>query len=79
MRARGIKDGKPIFPEDHEHAIVAHWLDTCGPLFTASSQSASLQSSLENRLRARRTRVPDVRGRGGSRGGWVKSLKSFRL
>ena len=27
--------------------------DTCGPLFTASSQSASFQSSLESRLRAR--------------------------
>lgn len=27
--------------------------DTCGPLFTASSQSARLQSSLESKLRAR--------------------------
>ena len=27
--------------------------DTCGPLFTVSSPSASLQSSLENRLRQR--------------------------
>lgn len=36
---------------DSERAMPIN--DTCGPLFTASSPSASLQSSLENRLRAR--------------------------
>ena len=25
-RARAIKDGKPVFDEDHEHITVAHWL-----------------------------------------------------
>ena len=36
---------------DSEKAMPTN--DTCGPLFTASSPSAGLQLSLENRLRAR--------------------------
>jgi hypothetical protein len=36
---------------DSEKAMPTN--DTCGPLFTRSSRSASLQSSLENRLRVR--------------------------
>src|SRR5580693_3066727 len=36
---------------DSEKAMPTN--DTCGPLFTASSPSAALQRSLENRLRAR--------------------------
>ena len=34
QRARGItKDGKPIFNEDHEHIIVADWLNAKGIMF----------------------------------------------
>jgi hypothetical protein len=55
--------GQTINPSGPAHARVSRFRsldtgkvmptsDTCGPLFTASSPSAALQSSVENRLRA---------------------------
>ena len=60
----GWRDGRKIGQSGLDHAPVSRFRaldstkdmpinDTCGPLFNASSPSAALQLSLENRLRAR--------------------------
>lgn len=57
MRARGItKDGKPIFPEDHEHAIVAHWLDLRNLLWWHTPNGGS-----RNRIEAAKLRRMGVK------------------